>query len=66
MPWVGYGIGLFVGSVFGYALHDLWEGDLTGVGSPPPPEIDLAVPLVLFVLATGAIAASGKRRHRTP
>jgi hypothetical protein len=61
MRWAGYSVGLLVGTVLGYWLHGFWQGDLTGVGSPPPPEFDLAVPVVVFALATAALAMAGRR-----
>ncbi len=61
MHWLGYAFGLLVGGTFGFWLHDFWEGDLTGVGSPPPPTFDLFVPLALFLMTTIALAVIARR-----
>ena len=62
MRWLGYVVGLLVGTVFGFWVHDFWEGDLTGIGTPPPPSFDLYVPLALFVLGTIAVGMIGRNR----
>lgn len=61
MPWLGYAVGLFVGTTFGFWIHDFWAGDLTGVGSPPPPAFDLYVPAGMFVLATALLIVVSRR-----
>lgn len=66
MPWLGYSLGLVVGGCFGFWLHDFWEGDLTGIGSPPPPSFDLYVPLTLFIVAVVTLRVLGKRGQRAP
>ncbi len=65
MHWLGYVLGIVVGGTFGFWFHGFWEGDLTGVGSPPPPRFDLVVPVALFVVATAVLAIVVRRRHET-
>ncbi len=64
MVWLGYALGLVVGTTFGFWLHKFWESDLTGVGSPQPPTFDLFVPVVFFVLAIVALGFAARRREQ--
>ena len=62
MTWLGYGLGIIVGTVFGFWFHHFWEKDLTGIGSPQPPSFDLIVPVILFAVVTGVLIALARRR----
>lgn len=62
MRWLGYVLGLVVGTVFGFWLHRFWEKDLVGTGASLPPSFDLYVPVALFVVATAALILVGRSR----
>ena len=63
MHWLGYGLGIVVGTTFGVWLHRFWEHDLAGVGAGSLPAFDAYVPAALFALGAVILTAVGRRRR---
>ena len=66
MHWLGYVVGLIVGTTFGVWLQRFWEHDLEGVGASPLPSFDLIVPLVLLILGVVMLGVLNRRGGSSP
>ena len=66
MHWLGYIVGLIVGTTFGVWLQRFWEHDLEGLGSSPLPSVDPIVPLVLLILGAVMLGVLNRRRRSSP
>lgn len=62
MHWLGYALGLGVGTTFGFWLYGFWE-ELRAVGGSRPPQFDAIVPLGLLVLGAALLVAANRRRR---
>ena len=62
MHWLGYALGLVAGAGWGFWFYGIWEHDLTGIGSDPPPLWDFPVPFGLFLLTAGVLGLAARRR----